>query len=85
MRKRQEIQEVLRRKYLIGAIIILFWAVMTGLLLEREVFVPRAQPHAPSARKPQDTWMGIYTASGDGSESRVGYLHLTSSPGSRGE
>ncbi len=76
---------MLRRKYLISVVIVLFWAVMTALLLQREVFVPRAQPHAPSARKAQDTWMGIYTASGDGSESRIGYLHLTSNPGSRGE
>ena len=63
----------------------LFWVVMTALLLQREVFVPRAQPEALSAREPQDTWMGIYTASADGGESRVGYVHLTSNPGTRGD
>ena len=56
---------------------------MMALLLQREVFVPRAQPDMPSARKPQDTWMGVYTASPGGSENRVGYLHQTSSPSTR--
>ncbi len=76
---------MLRRKYLISVSIVLFWAVMTALLLQREVFVPRAHPDAPSARKPQDTWMGIYTASAGGGENRVGYVHLTSNPGTRGK
>ena len=74
---------MLRRKNLIGAIIVVFWVVMTALLLQREVFVPRAQPNAPSARTPQDTWMGIYIPSRDGGERRVGYLHLTSRPTTR--
>ncbi|MDK1021537.1 MAG: transglutaminase-like domain-containing protein [Candidatus Hydrogenedentes bacterium] len=74
---------MLRRKNLIGVCIVLFWALMTALLLQRELLVPRAQPHAPSARKAQDTWMGIYTASSGGSESRIGYLHLTSNPATR--
>ena len=57
---------------------------MMALLLQREVFIPRAQPDVPSARKPQDAWMGVYAASPGGGESRVGYLHLTSSPATRG-
>ncbi len=75
---------MLRRKSLISALIILFWVVMTALLLNRELLVPHAQPQAPLARKPQDTWMGVYTASKDGGESRIGHLHLTSRPAIRG-
>jgi len=55
-----------------------------GLLLQREVFVPRAEPGAPSLRAAQDTWMGVYTQGADGSENRVGYVHMTSTPTSRG-
>lgn len=83
LRQREEIQEVLRRSSLIGAFIVVFWVAMTALLLQREVFVPRAQPGSPSLRKPQDTWMGVYTQAPGGGESRIGYVHLTSTPGRR--
>ncbi len=79
---------MLRRNYVIGALVFAFWAVMTALLLQREVLVPRAARPEPgatpaSARKPADTWMGIYTRDGRGGEDRVGYVHLRSQPGER--
>jgi len=78
---------MLRRNYLIGFVILAFWAVMTSLLLKREVLIPHAQPSAPgmpvAQRQPQDSWMGIYAKNELGGEDRVGYVHLTSAPGEK--
>ncbi len=75
----------MRRNYLIGLIILAFWGVMTSLLLRRDVLIPRAQPAAsdvpPSQRQSQDSWMGIYAKNELSGEDRVGYVHLTSTPG----
>jgi len=76
---------VLRRNYLIGLVILIFWGAMTTILLRREVLIPRAQPSTAAIpadeRQPQDTWMGIYVKNELGTEDRVGYVHLTSTPG----
>lgn len=87
MRKRKEIQKVLRRSTLIRrglpAVIIAFWVVMMAGLAYREGYLPflggpRRAP-APRSTKPSDTWMGIYTAAG----SRVGFVNTTTFPDSR--
>ena len=78
---------MLRRNYLIGTVLFAFWTVMTVLLLQREVFVPRAlRPGVstpPSQREAHDTWMGVYSRREDGGEDRIGYVHLRSQPGER--
>jgi hypothetical protein len=78
---------MLRRNYLIGAVLFAFWIAMTVQLLQREVFVPRSLRPAPttpvSERAPRDTWMGVYSRDDDGSEDRIGYVHLRSHPGER--
>lgn len=76
-----------RGRMLIGLGIIAFWAIMMALLLQREVLIPRATPNIPSLpaskRPTTDTWMGIYSKNELGGEDRVGYVHLTSTPGKR--
>ncbi len=78
---------MLRRNYLIGLVILAFWAVMTSLLLRREVLIPHAQPTVSGVpvadRQPTDSWMGIYARNELGGEDRVGYVHLTSAPGEK--
>lgn len=77
-----------RGRVLIGLGIVAFWAVMMALLLQREVLIPHAAPGVPSLpigkRPTTDTWMGIYSKDELGGENRVGYVHLTSTPGQRG-
>ncbi len=76
-----------RGRVLIGLSIIAFWAVMMALLLQREVLIPHATPGVPSVpaanRPTSDTWMGVYAKDELGNENRVGYVHLTSTPGQR--
>jgi len=77
-----------RGRVLIGLGIVAFWAVMMALLLQREVLIPRATPGVSSLpvgmRPATDTWMGVYSKNALGDEDRVGYVHLTSTPGQRG-
>ncbi len=85
MRQRKEIQEVLRRrnyKSLVVTGIILFWLVMSGLLLRREIFVSHIDSWNDArnaSRRPTNTWMGIDTADGN----RVGFVNLRNAPGLR--
>ena len=60
----------------------LFWAVMMGLLLHREVIVPRASATVFSHRfeQPEDLWMGVYLAEG---AERVGFINVRSTPKQR--
>ena len=83
LRKRQEIQEVLRKaKQLIPAAIILFWLVMMGALLYREVVVPALRPRLDVSRvtRPEDAWMGLFFGG-----RRVGFIHWATSPDTRGD
>lgn len=71
---------MLRRvvSYLIVSFIVLFWLVMTGLLLYRELGVPKLGPSTSARRRtgPSESWMGVYLPSGR----RVGYLYVRESP-----
>lgn len=82
MWERKEIQKVLwTRKRIIPAVIILFWLVMVGGLLYREVALPYLYRGIPSARtaRPQNIWLGLYF----GEEQRVGFVHLRTTPEDR--
>ena len=84
MWERKEIQEVLRRAVpkLISAAIILFWLVMTGLLIHREVLVPRlpGRPGPAYPDVPTDTWMAVLLPEGD----PVGFIHMRTEPEAMG-
>ena len=55
----------------------LFWAVMTGLLLHREAHRrPAADPSVPAALEARESWLGLYL--GDGQ--RIGFVHLVRRP-----
>ncbi len=80
--KRKEIQEVLRTpKRIIPLVIVLFWLVMMGGLLYREVALPYWYRGTSPARvmKPQNIWLGLYF----GEEQRVGFVHLRTTPEDR--
>jgi hypothetical protein len=66
------------RRRLIAAGIVVFWLVMTGTLLYREVWRPAFGHTVPlrSTERPMDMWLAIYNAGGD----RVGYFHSASFP-----
>lgn len=59
--------------------IVAFWVTMTGLLVRRELLVPRLEGLATVAA-PSETWLGIFSASGD----RVGHVHVRGTPEARG-
>lgn len=67
LRKRQEIQEMLRvrlgkaalRHVLAGGILV-FWLIMMALLVRRELLVPRLTGARRSPSVPTDSWMAIY-------------------------
>ncbi len=63
---------------IVPAAIVLFWAIMMGLLVHREVIVPWQNPVVLATRleKPVDFWMGIYLDKG----ARVGFVHSSSTP-----
>ncbi|MCH7959761.1 MAG: transglutaminase domain-containing protein [Candidatus Hydrogenedentes bacterium] len=68
---------MLRTYKLVSVAIVLFWLVMMGFLVNREVLVERAAPSTVAAA-PYDTWMGIYTRDEWGEEESIGYLHTVS-------
>ncbi len=83
LRKRQETQEVLRKaKLVVPTAIILFWLVMMGALLYREVVAPALRPRLDVSRvsHPENAWMGLFFG-----ERRVGFVHWTTSPDTRGD
>lgn len=59
----------------------LFWVIMTGLLVYREVILPRSRFVAVSHRseKPQDLWMGVFTTGGE----RIGFINSRANPSLR--
>lgn len=68
----------------LAATIVVAWLVMMGLLVKREVLVPRVDPwtaHRPRLTEPTESWMGLFLASGE----RVGYVHLQQIPETRSE
>ena len=63
--------------------VILFWLIMTGILLKREVLVRRMPLPAPGsaeqeagAVRPVDSWMGVYFTDG----TKIGYTHTVVRP-----
>lgn len=65
---------------LIPLAIILFWVVMMGLLVQRELLIPeRSGAQSGSALVARDSWMGVYLPN----DSRVGYVNVRSTPGVR--
>jgi len=68
---------------LTGLLIVIFWLVMVGLLLKRELFVPSI-PSAGHAAMYRDEWMGVYLPG----EQPIGFIHVQETPeernGSRG-
>ncbi len=69
-----------RTRWLIGAVIVGFWLVMTGLLLRRELGV-RQLAAEPASRllTPTETWMGIFIEP----QQRIGQVHVRQSPEER--
>lgn len=64
-----------REPLIFAAIIVVFWAAMMALLVQREVLIPRG-PALPAGAgilpdSPEDAWLGIY-APGD---RRLGFIH----------
>ena len=68
-------------KRLIALTIILFWLLMMGTLLYREVVMPRMYRGLRSQRivTPQTLWLGVYF----GESQRVGFVHLRTTPEER--
>ena len=63
LRQREKVQEVLREtERLIPVAIVAFWLVMMGLLVHREVVIPRLHADKLPARltESRDQWMGIF-------------------------
>ncbi len=84
LRKREETQKVLRRK-LIPIAIIAFWLIMMGLLGKQELARRSTVPmQSGGAAEASDSWMGIYAAAKDGTETRIGYMRTQSIPGNDG-
>ncbi|MBI4557938.1 MAG: transglutaminase domain-containing protein, partial [Candidatus Hydrogenedentes bacterium] len=84
LRQREEIQEVLRRRnrYLIGTVVVLFWAGMMALLIYREGVSGRfntSSKSVPPKKGPTETWMGIFLPA----ENQVGFLALQETPENR--
>jgi hypothetical protein len=72
-----------RRRWLLAASIVIFWVVMMGLLVRREVVTPRIDPwsaHPTRLSEPTESWMGLFLAGGG---ERVGYVHLQQIPETR--
>jgi hypothetical protein len=74
---------VSRRGVYITIGIVLFWLIMTGILLKREVLVKRSPlPVSGSAEqqtggvRPVDSWMGVYFTDG----TKIGYTHTVVRP-----
>jgi hypothetical protein len=68
-----------RKPVIVGAIVLSFWAIMTALLINREVLAPgasRAAPRTALPTKPQDVWLGVFVPG----ERRIGYIHAQSAP-----
>lgn len=79
LRQRKEIQEVLRTtKRIAPAVIVLFWAIMVGILLYREAVLPYWYGKQETTRMvpPQDLWIGLFF----GEEQRIGFVHLATAP-----
>lgn len=80
MRQREEIQEVLRRhrKKAIGTAIVIFWLLMMGLLVRRELAPLFLGPSlsASYAQSPTDTWMQVLSPNGD----PLGYINTQTAP-----
>ena len=68
----------MRGRISVAVLIVGFWAIMTTLLLKREVLVPRlpagARPATAVPSCPQDIWMGVFLSDGR----RVGFIHAES-------
>lgn len=66
------------RQRAIAAGIVLFWLIMTGMLLYREVWRPAFGRTVPlrSTERPMDMWLAVYNTGGE----RVGYFHSASFP-----
>lgn len=72
----------LRRRPAFAVAIVLFWLVMMGFLVKREVLAPRVDPFIatrPRLTEPTESWMGLFLAGGE----RVGYVHLQQIPEAR--
>ncbi len=75
----------MQRRVLITAVaaVVLFWIVMTALLLKREVFIPRLTPDRLAgsgySEMPTDTWMAIYTSD----RTQIGYVNVRTHPEAR--
>lgn len=69
-----------KAKLLVPAAVILLWVTMMGILVHREVIVPRRHPSLAAARvtEPQDMWMGLFYG-----ERRIGFVHWTTTPETR--
>jgi hypothetical protein len=72
---------VSRRTALLTGGIVLFWAVMTALLVHREFRRPEADAATPVALETRESWLGLYL--GDGP--RIGFVHLVRRPERRQE
>jgi hypothetical protein len=69
------------RRRLIGGAIVLFWLVMLGVLLHRELGgrgVPPRRPPASTPPRTGESWMGVLVGG-----QRIGTLHLLTQPGER--
>jgi transglutaminase-like putative cysteine protease len=75
---------MLRNRYfIVSAVVLGFWLVMTALLLKREVFVPRLpmDGHRAALSEPRESWMGVYLPGGR----RVGFVQTRTAPRDRGD
>ncbi len=71
---------------LLAALIVVFWAVMTGLLLSRDLGSPAADVVLDSEDRldeATETWLGLYAGEPE-SGNRVGHAHLQLIPEQRG-
>ncbi|MCP4643664.1 MAG: transglutaminase domain-containing protein [bacterium] len=65
---------------LIATAIVLFWLVMTGLLVRREILVPYIRSNQPGpaqyANVPTESWMGVHLKTGE----PLGYVQVGTRP-----
>ncbi len=64
---------------MIGAPIVLFWSVMTGLLLHGELGVENLAVPSQQRAESSESWLGVFAAE----EQRVGVIHLLQAPEER--
>lgn len=63
-------------RWAIGIAIVVFWAVMMGLLLQRELGVQQLSSRSSVPQEPTETWLSVSVVGGQ----RIGSIHVRQTP-----